>query len=138
MAQLVDRLLEQPFALEVGPAWLGKSMIRNNRARSGELRLAKNERQDGNEKIQRADAEDAHAGIGRAGPFSQATQQLRGVILVAARFKRETRVDPIGFRVAVKSLRPLEPCRQRHQPFAVGRLQAYADETDSLYFRNFA
>ena len=134
MAEFVDGFLHQTRADNVAVA--GKSVsllaqpcVGDDGAIAFELGLAENEGQNGNEEIERGDADDAAGPVGAGG---QALQNCGGVILAAAAVEGEGNVEPTGIRIAGCPEGASEGGRQIAQEHMIRRLDAEADDLNRL------
>ena len=103
MAKLMDGFLDQAFPKQIG-IWrqtielLPQTMNGNEGAAAAELRLAKQESQDGDKKVQVRYTEARRLDV--AGQRLHALQDSRGIVLVAARIVGKVNVERIFVHVA--------------------------------------
>ena len=137
MAELVHSLLAQARADDVAVAreavgLLAQARVGDNRAIAFKLRLAEDERQNGDEEIERRDGDDAARSIGVGG---HALQNCGRVVLAAAGIEGKAHIQPAGIKIAGGSEGMRERRGQAGEQREIRRLEADTDNLNRLAVR---
>lgn len=124
--ELMDGFFRKAFNQQFGTARLGQPVVRNHRAVSFQLRLAKDERQHRDKQIDGRDAQ--HTVLRRR--IAEPLQERGGIVLIAIGIECEMRIQPFIFDVARNFESAREIASQAAEQIPVGRIGSDPNNVD--------